>query len=233
MMIRRWRRGLVLAGVGAAIIGGVLLATRPWGGEEVVQEAAAGTITYRLCDTVLEGPIAQPAPEWVAVSRRPAMDGDEPVINVILHSASSRSEVSIDPKTGGVLRELYADSSQETTLQEVLETVRLEPFDSETAGWPYTEVSQLSSEPAKQGAFEFREPDPASGILVSLIRGTGDGFHVHVLRAVNCRSTMEISAVFRTGTQPDEVTVTKDIHPDDEAAFQTLLDEVEVKGLHR
>ena len=41
---------------------------------------------------------------------------------------------------------------------------------------------------------------------------------------------MEISAVFRT-VKPEEVTVTKDIHPDDEAAFQTFYDEVAIRGL--
>ncbi len=66
--------------------------------------------------------------------------------------------------------------------------------------------------------------------MTSLIRGTGDGFHVHVLRAVNCRSEAEISVTFRQGAEP-EVTATEDIHPDDEAAFQTLFDEVEVTGL--
>ena len=49
-MIRRWRRGLVLAAVGAAIVGGVLLATRPWSGETPVEQAAASPAEYGVCN---------------------------------------------------------------------------------------------------------------------------------------------------------------------------------------
>lgn len=227
-MKRTLRRGLPVAAVSVLIVAGVLLATRPWSGEE----AAGETIEWRLCDTVLEAPLANPGPEWVAVGRLPALGDEKPTINLKLYSPSGRSEVPIDANTGAMLWQQYADPSHQATLQGLLQTVRVEPLDPATAPWPYTDKIQVSLERQGSGGFEYRPVDPGSGILVSVTRGLGDGFHVHVLKAENCRSTIEISTVFRTA-EPEEVTVTKDVHPDDEAAFQTFYDEVVIKGLDR
>jgi hypothetical protein len=237
-MKRNLRLGLPVLAVGAAlIVAGVLLATTPWSTEE----AAGGTIQYRLCDTVVTGPPkvkppAKPQKDYVLVSRwleqtetgdfRPRLE-----IQLRIPSAGKPSSVSIDPISAGVLEERYSSPAHEALLAPVVNTVRTEPLDPATAPWPYTHSTQMTLQPVRSGAFEFRDVDPGSGIVSSIVMGTGHLMHVHVLKFASCRSTMEISADFRSSTQPDEVTVTKDVHPDDKAAFQRLLDTVVVKGL--
>jgi hypothetical protein len=109
--------------------------------------------------------------------------------------------------------------------------VRREPFDPKTAGWPYTDTSQLSLEQKRQGAFAYREPDPASGIKVSLRRGLGgDGSLSHTLTVQNCRSAMQIRWV-HSADSSTQTTVTKDVNPDDEVAFDTFLQQVAVMGI--
>ena len=238
-MKRTLRLGLPAAVVvAAAIVAGVLLATGPWGGDTLVQEAAGGTIEQRMCDVVMDvPPIAiGPAGDWVTVRlSNPSLEGQlrgpEKVLTV--RGASKRSEVLIDARTGAVLEERYDTPSQKATAQQVLQTVRVEPLDPSSAPWPYTDSAQVSAQRVgEKGTFQYRFPDPGSGLMISGGGMDGIGGYAHRLRMENCRSLLEILVAFRLGAEP-EVTVTKEIHPDDEAAFQTFLDQVEVKGVGR
>ncbi len=232
-MIRRWRRGLVLAAVAAAaIVGGVLLATEPWSdGETLVQEAAGGTIEQRICDVVMDIPPRGQGPDIVTV--RPSnprhegqLRGSVMVLGVLGNSPTS--EVLIDALTGTVLEERYETPSHEATAQQVLQTVRVEPLDPSRAPWPYTDTAQVSAERVgEKGTFQYRFPDPGSGLMISGSGMDGIGWYAQGLRMENCRSLLEILVTFRPGAEP-EVKVTKDIHPDDEAAFQTFLDQVTI-----
>ncbi len=233
VMKQTLRRGLPVAVVSVLIVAAVLLATRPWSGEE----ASGGAIQYRVCDTVLEAPLVPDARgrrDLLVVSRViAAVHGISPRLEVevkLPSQGSQRSSVSIDPANATILWERYGAADHQARINAVLNTLRIEALDPATAPWPYTDGTQMSLERRRSGAFEYRPTDPGSGIVVGLTTGLGDGFHRHVLNVENCRSTMQISAVFRT-VEPEEVTVTKDIHPDDEAAFQAFYDEVVVRGL--
>jgi hypothetical protein len=234
-MKRTLRLALPIAAVAAAVVAGVLLTTQPWSGETPVQEAAAGTIQHRVCDLVIEAPSAGSARDAVVVSPRrgePLGEPLQPVMKLKLLASGQRSEAWIDARTGTTLEERYGTASQKAIMQGALQTARVEPLDAATAPWPYTQRTQVSLERQQAGVFEYRPPDPASGIVVShTYVDTEFGKPlVQIFEAKNCRSTM----LMRWELPPDApagVTVTKDIHPDDAAAFQTLLDAVVVKGL--
>ncbi len=241
-MKRTLRFGLPVAVLAALIVGGVLLATRPWSGDTLVQEAAAGTITYRLCDTIVEAPPKPKPPikpEKDLVSVVPIVEqtaaGDLiPKFEVRLRipSVGDPSLVLIDAVTGTVLQELYSSPAHQALLRPVLNTVRTEPLDPATAPWPYTDAAQIPPSRGRAGPFELRSPDPGSGIVaVHHLENTPVG--EPLLQAViarNCRSTMAIIwQLYPDGRE--EVTVERDVHPDDAAAFQTFYDEVVIKGL--
>jgi hypothetical protein len=255
MMISRWRRGVVLASVAAAVVAGVLLATRPWGDDDdtLVQEATAGTVQYRICDVVLDGPLPLVPPtqgpltgdlvriyrSYVApsgVGRQPTLEisvlGLRSTDPVSTEASRGRSVVSIDPGTGALLDARYADASHEASVLPILDTVRVEPLDPSTAPWPYTDAAQIPPQRSDNETFKYRPPDPGSGLVVSSIHGTGHLLSSYTLKVTSCRSVVQITVTFRQGAEP-EVTETKDVHPDDEAAFQTFLDEVEVRGVKR
>lgn len=234
-MIHRWRRGVVLAAVGATIVAGVLLATQPWSGETLVREAAGGTIVQRACDVVMDIPPRGQGPDIVTVRpSEPSLKGQlrGPVMVLgVRGSGTNTAEVLINALTGTVLEERYQAPSVEATALQVLQTMRVEPLDPSRAPWPYTDTAQVSTaRVGEKGTFQYRFPDPGSGLMISGSGMDGIGWYALGLRMENCRSLLEILVTFRPGTEP-EVKVTKDIHPDDEAAFQTFLDEVEVKGL--
>lgn len=234
-MIRGWRRGLVLAAVAAAaIVGGVLLATRPWSdGETLVQEAAGGSIEQRICDVVMDVPPIGQAQDTVMVGpNNPPLEGEprEPVIKLKVVGTGKRSEVLVDAETGTILDERYATLSHEVMLRGILDTLRVEPLDPSSATWPYTDTAQVSAERVgEKSTFEYRFPDPGSGLMISKSIIDGLGWYAEGLRVANCRSVMEIMITYRPDAEP-EVKVTKDIHPEDEAAFQTFYDQVTINN---
>ncbi len=212
-MIRRWRRRVLLAVVGAAVVAAVvLLTTRSWSGDTLVQEAAAGTIEYRLCDTVV--PMSPENLDMIA----PSLIDGQPFLTI----RSGRSAVSIDPQTGTVLNRKYDTPSDEVLLEDVLSGLLVETRDPVT--WPYTNVTQVPAKRLKVSVFEYRAPDPGSGLVKSSLAAGS----LQALIIQNCRSKMTIEA---TLGKPGIAGVVRDIHPNDRAAFQRFLDEVEVKGL--
>ena len=232
MIIRRWRRGLVLAAVAAVAVTGVLLVTRPWSGETLVQEAVGGTIEQRICDVVMEIPPRGQGPDIVTVGPRiPPSEGQlrGPVMMLRVRGEGiNTAGVLIDALTGAVLEEHYQAPAQEATAKQVLQTVRVEPLDPSSAPWPYTDAAQVSAERVgEKGVFQYRFPDPGSGLMISKSNTDGTDGYALGLRMENCRSLLEILVTFRPGIEP-EVTVTRDIHPDDEDAFQTFYDQVTV-----
>ena len=252
-MKKRVRRFAPLV-VAVVVVGVVVLIARPWGGEEVT----AGTVQYRICDLVLEGPLPLVPPaegpppqgsltgDLVTIFRSfatPSGVGRQPTLEISVlrlrstdpvstEASSGRSVVTIDPESGAVLDERYADASHQAPVQAILDTVRVEPLDPSTAPWPYTDAAQMPPQRSEDETFKSRVPDPGSGLVVGSTYGGGFGFSYQSLRVTSCRSAVEITVTFRQGAEP-EVTETKDIDPEDEAAFQTFLDEVEVKGVKR
>jgi hypothetical protein len=230
-MIRRWRQGVLLAAVAAAaVVGGILLATRPWSDETLVQEAAGQPVEHRACNVVFPIPPESSEFEIIPIAAKPFNDGNPSLIVRMdtprRFTDPNTSEVTIerpgafiDAETGKVLSETYYTPSDETRLREVLATIRVEPFDPATAPWPYSDATtapiKLDKVPPN-GGVEIRSPDPGSGLV--LMDG-GDFLDVN-----SCKSTMRVD--IQSGA-----IIRQDIHPDDAAAFQTFLDQVEVKGL--
>jgi hypothetical protein len=234
-MKRALRLGLPLVVLTAVVVGGVLLATQPWSGEDAVQEAAAGTIKHRLCDFVLEAPPAeapQPGQERLVVGRRVSFESFEPTVLEpafeLRIRGSVRSEVTVDATTGTVSAEHYGAPSHEATLQGTLETLRAEPFDPTTAPWPYTDTSQVPAKRVEFGIFDYRPPDPASGLVAWERVGDTISGAVESFILANCRSVEMVSFDPFSG---DELGRMRDVHLDDEAAFETLLDELDVEVL--
>jgi hypothetical protein len=237
-MKRTLRLGLPLA-VLAALIAGVLLATQPWSGEDAVQEAEAGTIQYRLCDTVFEAPPSEapePGRERLVVLPTVDIDSDsspydpnpklrlQPELTLAIRGDVD-SEVMIDPTSGAVSREHYGTASQRAKLQAILDTLRVEPFDPATAPWPYTDAAQKPAKRVEHGIFEYRPPDPASGLDAGQIWANTITGAVHSFNLSNCRSAEAIGFDPFTG---EELWRVRDVHPDDEAAFKTFFDQLDV-----
>lgn len=246
-MKRAFRLGVPVT-VLAAAAAGVLLWTAPWDSGTGVQEAAAGTIEHRLCNVVLEAPLLPPPParDIIAVAARLERRGGDltkaadlkPVLEVKLIVPApdpvtgiepDPSWVSIDPWKGTIKQEQYSAAAHEGKLAAVLNTVRVEPLDPATAPWPYTDAVQTPARRHTWSAFDYRWPDPGSGIVVSGSYADGDDSFAHTLKVASCRSLTLITAIYRSGTEP-ELSVVKDIHPEDEAAFKTFLDQVTLNG---
>ncbi len=242
VMKKRVRRFVPLV-VAVVVVGVVVLIARPWGGEEAVQEAAGSAVEHRLCDVVVTAPLASSATgqtERLVVSRSVVpwreLTGKLEARFQIQINGPIRSDVSVDPKTGTLLAEFYGTATQEARLQEILETLRVEPLDPATAPWPYTETSQAPEKRVDHGAFRYRRPDPGSGLVVALQRGqrldraTLTTESVETLILANC-SSEETRGIYLFTGEEDEPT--SNIHPDDEAAFQTFFAEVEVWRLQK
>lgn len=103
-----------------------------------------------------------------------------------------------------------------------------EPFDPATAPWPYTDAAQKPAKRWKYGIFEYRFPDPASGLDAGqMVADTVTGA-VHSFILANCRSVEMISFDPFTG---EELSRIRDVHPDDEAAFKTFFDQLDVGAI--
>ncbi len=207
-----------------------------------MQEAAGSTIQHRLCDTVLEAPpvqvpIGRETRDIVSVADAVELTEAydlEPSLEVRLKSPSvgKPSSVSIDPRTATVLEERYSSPAHEGLLRAVINTVRIEPLDPATAPWPYTDETQVPAKQHQGGAFSYRLPDPGSGLVMSGMYADGEGWGSESIRVANCRSFVLMTWGFGAGAEPGPgLTITRDVHPEDEAAFETFLDAVVVRGV--
>lgn len=237
--LRRWLP--IIAAVGVLIALGALLTVHPWSGGPSVQEAAGSTIQHRLCDTVLEAP---PTPRPIGRETRDivSIGGGvevtetydlEPSLEVHLRSPSvgKPSSVSIDPTTATVLEERYSSPAHEALLRAVTNTARLEPLDPDTAPWPYTDKTQVPPTQHPGGAFSWRLPDPGSGLVMSGMNVSGDLWGSESMQVANCRSFVRMTWTFGANAEQPGLTITRDVHPEDEAAFETFLDAVVVRGV--
>jgi hypothetical protein len=246
-MRRAIRVGIPLAVAATLVSGAAVFVAEPWN-----DTASGTTVEYRFCDTVLTGPAettAQPVEGSVLIVRQftpkydPATEEyvDEPVIILrvvesveVVHPDTGQptkdnSLLALDPKTGVPTLEHYVGASGEASLRSVLATARLAPLDPGTAPWPYTSARQRAVKRIKRAEFGYLPVDPGSGIVVALERGSGPDFFSHTLIVQNCRSTLAVSLKY-AGPTP-ETTVTREIDPADEDAFQRFLDEVDAPGL--
>jgi hypothetical protein len=221
-MKRALRRGLPVVGIGAVlIVAGVLLATRPWSTEQ----AAGGTIQYRACDFVMEVPEAQGKG---AVRVVPVLQpGVEPSLEMTV-LGEPNVFLAIDP-TSDTVAEAVDVPVPDARFQPILDTLRKEPLDPNTAPWPYTNTVQRPPIFHEKGMFRYQLPDPGSGLMVQRTYVTPtDGSIVHIVALTGCRSVMEKVLVFRRGEEPEVTVLTEDVHPDDEAAFQTFFEEATI-----
>jgi hypothetical protein len=221
--MRSVSRGLpMVVFLGAALA--AVLATQPWNSEE----AAGGTVQYRVCDTVIEGPLPKGPPSQGSIRIVQLITPDGPP-SLEVHVMGERDTlVTIDPTTAKVESAGVPDAR----LQPVLDTLRLEPLDPSMAPWPYTDATQKPPVHATSARFDYRSPDPGSGLVISMMLAQATELPVvQILYVANCRSLMEIKAEFWEAGKEPVVTVSKNVHPDDEAAFQRFYDEVSVGAL--
>ena len=178
-MIRRWRRGVVLAPLAVAVAAGVLLTTQPWSGEEAVGE----TVEYRVCNVVVEHAPGREENRWQpgGLKVTVTITGDRgwtdlgmrieienmPDVEADRVTAWHESGVTIDGETGAILSEVYDTSGDEALIEPVLATVRVEPIDPATAPWPYTDRVQVPPERFREGNLDYRLPDPGAGLVSS------------------------------------------------------------------
>jgi len=137
----------------------------------------------------------------------------------------SGAQTHIDARTGAVVRH-DPKGYYEPVIQAALATISIRPFDPTTAPWPYN--GERGERPRViLGNVSYLEPDPASGIQVVPGGACGDstspggGGCRGFLGVGSTRSRLGIDAgtgeVFR-----------RDIAPEDEAAFQRFLAEVQL-----
>lgn len=112
-MIRRWRRGLVLAAVGAAaIVGGILLAMEPWSGDTLVEEAAGQVSEYSLCNVSISN---VPADVMVGARERLVAPGEKKIYLVVYAPIlteglpAATPGVTPTPVEGRMISELFDD----------------------------------------------------------------------------------------------------------------------------
>jgi len=235
-MKRTWLRFLPLVVLVGAVVGAVLLVTEPWEGGE----AESSTIKYRLCNTVLEAPpIGDPLRDDVlSVAGYIDVKLEEkdgvvqsveltPVLAVRLkrRTEGERTEVAIDPMNGTVME----GQTARTELLPILETVRREELDRSKAPWPYTDKGR-PTEQVRRASFKFLQPDPASGIVVSLMHVDGDRWSAEILEVANCQSYMSITAEFPMGVAEAEPVANMEfVQPEDKAAFEAFFEAVSPK----
>ncbi|MCH8346785.1 MAG: hypothetical protein IIC87_07665 [Chloroflexi bacterium] len=247
-MIRRWRRGLVLAAVGAAIVGGVLLATRPWSGETPVEQAAASPAEYGICNVsvsdippdvrvsplpfpTFEGSRWQPTKSGEAiflVVSIPLPDGERPTVPMSRDDVVQSNAV-IDAATGEVIGEGYLTPADETKIKAVLATLRVGPWEPAGPAWPRTDTTPNSEiveipKPLRVASdynkvsLKYRQPEAGSGMIAGRMSFATMG---DVLRAYTCDSIVEIDG--ETGA-----VLRREVVAEEQAMFQRFLNEVVV-----
>jgi hypothetical protein len=224
MKPRLFRAIPVAALAAAAVAGAVLLWTQPWSGDE----ASGEPIEARACNVVYEAqpessefrifPIAMGLfndgkPGLVVEMKQRGLVTDPQTGDVTDESAGA----FIDAETGKVLSQTSSTPSDEALLNDVLDTIRVEPFDPATAPWPYSDATTSPAKTEKfppNGGIEIRVPDPGSGFVLTYRGGLFPALDVHT-----CKSTMRIQL------RSAEV-LKQDVHSDDAAAFETFRAEV-------
>lgn len=79
------------------------------------------------------------------------------------------SRIDIDAETGEVIIDM-AEEEDRAALEAVVKTIRVEPFQTDVAGWPYN--GSPPKDRVTWGKMTFPQPDPLSGMIVEL--GSGD-----------------------------------------------------------
>ncbi len=146
-------------------------------------------------------------------------ESDPPAI-FIRSLENGSSVIVIDAETGKVIVD-HIEPEDRTAVDEVLQTVSVSPLDRSTAPWPYG--SQSPSVPReKWGNITFIQPDPASGIGVTLAVGDGPEGSGHAIQVSNGRSTLSIDA--DSGLAID---ATSSVLPEDKEAFDRFLSTIQ------
>ena len=248
MMIRRWRRGLVLTAVVAAIAAGVLLATRPWSDGTVAEEAAASPSEYGLCNVSVSNipPDVSVAPfsffppegsQWQpAKSGRvifvflyiPLPPGQRPVISPDMSKDKPvQSNAVINAQTGEVVAEGYLTPADEAKIKAVLATLQVGPWEPASPAWPRTdtpprgevvEFPKVVETLADYGKPTLKYRQPEAGS--GMIDGRLSRLDTQVLRAYTCDSIVEVDG--EAGA-----ILRKEVVPEEEAMFQRFLEQME------
>ena len=227
MTMSGWQRALVGAGAVATVVGGAVLATRPWGSDE----AAGDPVEHRACNVVFQVPPDSSEFEIIPIAMWPANDGKPSLIvrmkqpRIITDPQTGEVTdqtlgVLMDAETGEILSEAYYTPSDEALLRDVLATIRVEPFDPTTAPWPYSDATTGAVNRQKvppNGGVEIRSPDAGSGLVLSVVSGDSD---LSAIDVNSCKSAMRVD--LKSGAL-----LKQDIHPDDAAAFETFRAAVE------
>ncbi len=245
-MIRRWRRGLVLAAVGVAAVAGVLLTTQPWTGETPVQEAVAQPAEFGMCNVSVSN-----IPPGLKVSRLvlPAQvykdEYDSPSgmafflqISVPLPEGAKRpgppssdaefisSNVIIDAQTGEVISERYKTAADEAAFKPVLARLQVGPWRPTGVAWPRTDTpptgEMIEFPKVITVAADYFKPtlkyrEPEAGSGM-LAGRMGFATLPDMLRAYTCESLVEIS-------DRGEV-LSWEVTSEEELMFQRFLNEV-------
>ena len=232
-MIRRWRQGVLLAAVAAAVVAGVLLATQPWGGETLVQEAAGQPSEYTLCNVSVSDIPADVAVGPYLLGEKfhvliyvPVPEGEE---KIAIDPDTGKgvpveSRIAIDAETGQVVFEHYKTPAEEAKLMGVLATLRVAEPDPSVPAWPRTDTPPQADKKDLRGldwlpGMRYRPPDPGSGLVVSVITGTSLSSDSQTLVARTCDSEVRVDR--ETGQ-----TIKMEVTPGEKAMFRRFLDEV-------
>ena len=253
-MMRTLRRWLPLAAVAAAAIAaGVLLATRPWSGEEAVQETAATPAEYGLCNVSVSNippgvevsafvsPIAGPE----GSPGEPGKSGELIFLRIIVplppgqrvtpypemgKDKPVQSNAVINAQTGEIFGEGYLTPSDEAKIKAVLATLRVGPWEPAGPAWPRTDTLPRSDIVELDRPWEL-PPDYREPTLKYRMPERGSGMMVERTTA---SPGMREPLLLRAYTCESIVEVfgatgkivRKEVTPEEEAVFQRFLDEV-------
>ena len=234
-VLRRWVP--LVAVFATAIAAAVVLAARPWAGEEVVQEAAANPSAYGLCNVsvrnipegVSVGPFPQPTDEdtpsgmklYMLITFRLPLEERTVFDEEKGHDVFVEPRAAVDAETGEVVFEYYNPShpAANAKIKAVLATLRVGPWEPAGPAWPRTDtppqgkVEKPYGHPLNAG-LEYRRPDPGVGMLTGVVQG--DSFQD--LWVYTCDSTVVIAASGKV--------IREEVVPAERAMFNRFLDEV-------
>ena len=161
-------------------------------------------------------------PSYIRPEDGPGMD------LTIDHGNGSVSYVGIDAVTGEVVIDEVAEEDR-PTIDQVLRTLAVSPFDTAANVWPYSDQLPSDSPRDSWGGLSYVLPDPASGTAITVgisdsFGGANDGPFIEV---TNGRSTMQVSLDSQTGALSQQVVVldTKDSIP-----FDRYVSTIEICG---
>jgi hypothetical protein len=247
-MKRTLRLVLPIAAVVAAVVAGVLLATRLWEDGKAVQEAAATPAEFGVCNVsvsnippdvkvapflfpVLEGAGSawQPGKSGELIFLRvsvPVPPGQEPFVDEFGLPVGAGA-VLINAVTGEIAAEGYRTPAAEAKIKGVLATLRVGPWEPAGSAWPRTdtpptgevvEIYKPVEVLADYNKVTLKYRRPEHGS--GMFGGITQGDNFSRLRAYTCDSIVEVDAW--TGK-----VLRKEVVPQEEAMFQRFLGEVE------